>query len=260
MLGMAMDDRATWRPARFGTEERRGAAAAVRDRLQAIYGVRLRAVAVEGSTAKGLDLPESDLELRAVVEGGETHRWYACFRRGLFVGVSLVTEAQARRDAAAVDYEWPSQGDVWDTAQVLYDPDGLYPALRAVAAAAAAAADFMTLTRESLTDLYEHVYKVFTAGEDEATAAHEARQVAFWAANTVALPHRHRYRGSRTLFAESAALPGLPAGYAGRVRGLLALRTDAAALRRDTGALWTAFVPWAADRGITLDDDTLEGL
>ncbi len=249
-----------WRPPRFTTEQRLAVADRVLGRLRARYAAGLLAVALEGSTAKGLDRAESDLELRAVLAGGEEHRWYAFLHRGMFVGVSVVTVERARRDAAEVDYTWPCVGDALFTARVLHDPAGLYAELRALGQAAEERADFMALARDSLADMYEHVYKLFTAGDDGGTAAHEARQVAFWAANTVGLVNRFRYLSSRTLFAESARLPALPEGYGHHVEGLLALCATPGELQSHTGALWAAFASWAADRGSRLEDDAMEGV
>jgi kanamycin nucleotidyltransferase len=249
-----------WTPPRFTTEERLRAADAVLARLRQRYGEALRTVVLEGSTAKGLDRPESDLELRAVVEGGPEHRWYPCFFRRLFVGVSVVTSARLLAEASEVTYTWPVEGDALFTGRVLHDPGDFYAHARAVARLAESRADFAGLAREAAADMYEHVYKVFTAEGDGATAAAEARQVAFWAADTVGLVHRHRYLSSRTLFAESARLPDLPPGYAAHLEGLLSLRTDPAELRRHTGALWAGLEGWLAGRGVRLDDDDLAGL
>lgn len=249
-----------WRPATFTTEQRLAAAREILRRLQDRYGRGLLALAVEGSTAKGLDRPESDLECCAVVRSDEQHRWYAGFYRGMFVGVSIVSPEQALRDAQEVDDNWPVVGDRLWTAQVLHDPTGLYGRLRE--AAAEARADFAALEREALADMYEHVYKLCTlplAGDGDGfaamTATHEAAQVAFWAADAVGLAHRHRYLSSRTMFAESAALPSLPREYGVHLEGLLGPGARASERRDHAGALWAAFLPWAGDRGVRLDDD-----
>jgi len=248
-----------WRPVPFTTEERLRAAERVLDHLRARHGSNLLAVAVEGSTAKGLDRPESDLELCVVLAGGEADRWYAAFHRGLFVGVSLVSPEEAEREAESVTYTWPVDGDRLWTARVLYDPMGLYVRLRALRVGAEAAADWARLAREALADMYEHVYKVFAARPDRETQAYEAAQVAFWAADAVALVNRYRYLSSRTMFAESQRLRSLPEGYAAHLRGLLA-RPEGVGLERHAAGLWTACRAWAAALGIHLEDDDLRGL
>jgi kanamycin nucleotidyltransferase len=246
-----------WWPPRFTREERWCAARTLLRRLRERHGENLLAVALEGSTAKGLDRPESDLELRVVLGAGE-EAWLPFFLDGLFVGISRVGVDAFLRDAGAVDYTWPVVGDVLFTAEVLHDPRGLYAVARQLARAAEARADFAALQRESLADMYEHVYKVFAAGEDEVMVAHEAHQVASWAANTVGLANRHRYLSSRSIFAESERLPSLPPGYGVCLRGLLALRTEAASLQRHTAALWRGMSQWLAERGVRLPDDALD--
>ncbi len=249
-----------WQPPRFSHEQRLSVAQTLTARLRERYRERLVAVAVEGSTAKGLDRPESDLELHVILEGA-AQRWYPFFFCGMFVGISYRSPEEEVARAQQVDYEWPVTSDALFTARVLYDPTGLYDRLRALARDAEREADFRALVREALADLYEQVLKVFTLRDGEALAASVATaRVAYWSAVAVALHHRHRYLSSRTMYEESFTLPDLPAGYEAAVRALLARPADLAAARAAVGGLWLAFREWAKGRGVTLDDDALAGL
>ncbi|WP_029421577.1 kanamycin nucleotidyltransferase C-terminal domain-containing protein [Alicyclobacillus macrosporangiidus] len=257
----AADDFLDWKPKLFSTADRLTVASEVLARLQARYEDRLAAVALEGSTAKGMDRPESDLELRAIFHGDVPHRWYAFFHHGLFVGISYTSVAAEEAKAREVTYTWPVTGDAVWTARVLYDPADVYGLLRALAAEAEARADFTELAREALTDMYEHVYKVFAAHPDDMmTVAAEARGIAYWAAMAVGLVNRHRYLSSRALYAESMTLPSRPAHYADALPELLSLATTADRVRHHVSLLWQSTRAWARELGIRLDDDDLAGV
>ncbi|MCE4049120.1 nucleotidyltransferase domain-containing protein [Bacillus sp. Au-Bac7] len=62
----------TWQPKKFSTEERFEIANKILIELIKQYKQNLLSVALEGSTAKGLDGPESDLELRVVIKERES--------------------------------------------------------------------------------------------------------------------------------------------------------------------------------------------
>lgn len=62
----------TWQPNKFSTEERFEVAYEILNELLNKYKKNLLSVAIEGSTAKGMDCPESDLELRVVINGRES--------------------------------------------------------------------------------------------------------------------------------------------------------------------------------------------
>jgi kanamycin nucleotidyltransferase len=222
------------------------------------YKDSLLAVALEGSTAKGMDCPESDLELCVILRDGLKHRWYPFFYRGMFVGISYKTFEVALKKANSIEYTWPVESDALWTAKVLYDPTNVYETLRSAAKEAEEKADFIALVQEALADLYEHVYKIFTLTEENAiTAAHEARTIAYWAAIAVGLANKHRYLSSRTMYEESMNLPQLPNDYAQHLPELLSLNTTLGNLKNCTAQLWLSFVDWGDRLGINLNDDQL---
>lgn len=236
-------------PPAFTAAEREAVVARVLAALRERYGERLRAVALEGSTAKGLAAPRSDVEFRVLLEPVERRSWRTAFVDGMFVGLGFASPAQALRRARSVDYLWPVAGDVLVTSRVLYDPGGLYPGLRQAALRAEARADFASLVEDALADMYEHVLKLFSLADDALALTAEAREVAFWAAIAVALGARHRYASSRTMYEESLCLGCTPPGFGVALPVLLSPTVDPAALRGAVGVLWPALRTWAAGLG-----------
>ncbi|MFD2640220.1 hypothetical protein [Piscibacillus salipiscarius] len=64
-----------WASQAFTTEDRLRVANQILDVLKEKYKESLIAVAIEGSTAKGLDAPESDLELRVLLDTKYDYHW-----------------------------------------------------------------------------------------------------------------------------------------------------------------------------------------
>lgn len=222
--------------------------------LKERYGDRLVAVMLEGSTAKGYDRPESDLELGVVLIDGKD-RWYPFFRRGMFIGISYKSLASESAAAETIDYTWPVAGDALHHGVVLYDPGGLYPRLRDLNLQALARTDFGELVRDALADMYENVLKLATLKPHEEPAARvSAAGAAHWAALTVALANRHRYPSTRRMFEDSFELASLPEGYPELMRKLLSGDT-VDGLQDTLGCLWPAFVAWAAGIGVSLEDE-----
>ncbi|MCM3034255.1 hypothetical protein [Niallia sp. MER 6] len=79
-----------------------------------------------------MDGPESDLELRVVINGRE-NSWEAFFYKGMFVGLSFSTLEKMKSKARSIDYEWPVKSDSIFTCKVLYDSTNLYDEIRSTA-------------------------------------------------------------------------------------------------------------------------------
>ncbi|KZE69187.1 hypothetical protein AWM68_02655 [Fictibacillus phosphorivorans] len=249
-----------WQPSRFQTEDRYHMANEILCELKNKYGEDLIAAAIEGSTAKGTDCPESDLELRVVVNG-RASGWYPFFYKGMFVGISFSSLDKIHVKSTNIDYEWCVKGDVLFSSKILHDPTNLYDTLREKAKAAEEQADFDGLIRDALADLYEHVYKIYTIHEsDVVTGAHEARQIAYWATMCVGLKNRHKFRSSRSMYHESFQLESLPHDFEQSIKRILSLNTDVQRLKSDVGDLWVSTNKWAALNGITLEESDLSFL
>lgn len=249
-----------WIPQQFTNQQRLAIAKEICEKLKNKYGDGLRAVAVEGSTAKGLDSPRSDLELKVVATGQE-NRWHAFFCRGMFVGISYESPEEFAQGELNIDYHWPVVSDALHTAKVLYDPGNIYANLRAKALAKERVLDFTPLLYDALTDMYENVLKLFCLTAEQSLAAPAAAAgTAYWAAMAVALANRHRYLSSRNMYGESFALPDLPSRYRRSMETLLAGGNELPQLQSAAGELWCSFVVWAKVKGICLDDDELARL
>ncbi len=246
-----------WKPQEFTTDDRLHVANEILENLLRKYGERLISVAIEGSTAKGTDRPESDLELRVVVEGRESE-WYPFFYKGMFVGISFNTVEKIQSKARSIDYEWCVKGDVLFTCKILYDSSNSYQSLREIALETELHTDFNVLMRDALADMYEHVYKIFTIKDtDTIVAAHEARQIAYWATMLVGLKNRHKFLSSRTMYEEAFGFHSLPNNYEMNIKEVLSLHTDVQKLKRFVGNLWSSTAEWAGLHGISLEEDSL---
>jgi kanamycin nucleotidyltransferase len=244
-----------WQLMKFSNKQRFDAAYEILEQLKHRYGDQLLAVVVEGSTAKQLDHPYSDLELRVVLDQRDYHRWYAFFYNGMFVGISYNSIDKVEKDAEDIDYEWPVSGDGFSTAEVLYDPNYLFQGLRRKQETVLDETDFDPLVIEALMDLYEHVYKVFTLHDDETISLYqEVASIGYWAAVTVGLSNRHRYLSAKHMVTESLKLNDVPEGYADLIKHIYEDESPKVVVK----SLWEAFVQWSSEKDIILSDDTLE--
>jgi kanamycin nucleotidyltransferase len=257
---MGVDNINTWYPNTFNSQERLAIANEILDDLLNKYKNNLISVAIEGSTAKGMDVPESDLELRAVINRRESN-WEAFFYKGMFIGVSFSTLEKMKSKAMNIDYEWPIKSDSLFTCKVLYDPTKLYGKLRKTASEIEEQTDFNLLIKDAITDMYEHVYKVFALKDTESLlAAHESRQVAYWALMSVGLKNKHKFLSSRTMYNESFELESLPEGFKQNIQCILSLNTDVQNLKDNVGKLWVSTLKWAEDFNVNLEKDDLSFL
>ncbi|MBN3555641.1 hypothetical protein JYA63_15290 [Fictibacillus nanhaiensis] len=249
-----------WKPQEFTTDDRLYVAHEIFETLLRKYEERLISVAIEGSTAKGMDRPESDLELRVVVDGRESE-WYAFFYKEMFVGISFNTVEKIHSKARSMDYEWCVKGDVFFTSKILYDPTNLYETLKEIALETESQTNFNILMKDALADMYEHVYKIFTLKDsDSIVAAHESRQVAYWTTMLVGLKNRHKFLSSRSMYEEAFSFQSLPDHFETNIKEVLSLHTDVEKLKRFVGDLWSTTSDWARIHGIRLEEDYLSFL
>ncbi|MGM0803825.1 MAG: kanamycin nucleotidyltransferase C-terminal domain-containing protein [Bacillota bacterium] len=250
----------SWKPQEFTRDDRLYVANEILENLITKYGERLISVAIEGSTAKGIDRPQSDLELRVVVDGRESE-WCPFFYKGMFVGISFNTVEKIHSKARNIDYEWCVKGDVLFTCKIIYDPTNLYDSLKKLALETESHANYNLLMKDALADMYEHVYKIFTLRDsDIIIAAHEARQVAYWATILVGLKNNHKYLSSRSMYEEAFKLLSLPNNYEINIQEVLSLHTNVLKLKRFVGDLWSSTAEWAKMHGISLEEDRLNFL
>ncbi|SDJ14779.1 kanamycin nucleotidyltransferase C-terminal domain-containing protein [Salimicrobium halophilum] len=248
-----------WTPEKFTTKDRMKAANEILKELKDKYKESLIAVAIEGSTAKGLDAPESDLELRVLLDKDYNyHRWYAFFYEKMFVGISYNSVSKALEASKGIDYEWSISGDNLETAEVIFDSRNVYGELKANNKAAEQNADFEELFLEATTDMYERVYKVYTLSRmNYIGMTREVANIAYWAALAVGLANRVKYRSNKTMVEDSFALENTPENYEQHVRSLF-LNTDIDDIQNAVSDLWMTFDNWIQQEvGMNLNDDHL---
>ncbi|MFG6494717.1 hypothetical protein P8610_05120 [Fictibacillus sp. UD] len=107
-----------WQPNKFQTQDRYDLAIEILDELKKKYKDDLISVVIEGSTAKGTDCPESDLEMRVVVNGRDSG-WYSFFYKGMFAGISFNSLDKIHSKSTNIDYEWCVKSDVLFTCKIL---------------------------------------------------------------------------------------------------------------------------------------------
>ncbi|MED1603334.1 kanamycin nucleotidyltransferase C-terminal domain-containing protein [Alkalihalophilus marmarensis] len=246
-----------WQPKTFSAEDRLKMTDNILDHFKTKYKKDLLSLAIEGSTAKGMNTPFSDLELRVVLNNYE-NGWFPFFFQGMYIGISMSSREKMLSEASKIDYEWPVKSDTLFTSKIVYDPTELYKELRNIAEKTEGETNFKLLLTEAIADMYEHVYKVFPLTEgDEMAMTNEARQIAYWATLCVGLSNKHRYVSSRTMYKESFHLNDLPDGYEEHMHELLTLETTASKIKQSTACLWTSFEKWAKEDGITLNKHDL---
>ncbi len=252
----------TWSPGSFTTLDRLETADNILRKLKEKYEDSLISVAIEGSTAKGLDAPESDLELRVLLDKEyDFHRWYAFFYRNMFVGISYNSAARVLEESKEIDYEWPVSGDSIVSSTVIYDPHDIYWRLIEQSVQALQNTDFVPLLKEALTDMYEHIYKVFTIDRENSIALKtEVANIAYWCGITVGLANKVRYKSNKFMMEDSFQLKLLPPNYEQTIRKLFE-NDNFDEVKKNTSLIWTAFIEWSsAEFNIDLHDDGLLGI
>ncbi|MCE4049119.1 kanamycin nucleotidyltransferase C-terminal domain-containing protein [Bacillus sp. Au-Bac7] len=147
--------------------------------------------------------------------------------------------------ATNIELEWSVKSDVLYTCKVLYDLTNFYEELRETVKEAEELIDLNSLFKDAITDMYEHVYKLFLLSETVTIIAQEARLVAYWAVMSVGLKNKHTFLSSRTMYKECFELDSLSEAFEQRIRGLLSLKTDVQNLKKNVGELWVATLNWA---------------
>ncbi|WP_173915930.1 kanamycin nucleotidyltransferase C-terminal domain-containing protein [Halobacillus sp. Marseille-Q1614] len=249
-----------WTPNKFTNEDRLKTAYKILKNLKGRYKDSLISVAVEGSTAKGLDAPESDLELRVLLDKDfNYHRWYAFFYEGMFVGVSYNSVSRTLEASKVIDYEWSISGDNLETAEVIFDPHYIYDDLKVNNKFAEQNANFNELIVEAITDMYEHIYKVFTLSSTNYIGiTQEVTNIAYWSALTVGLANRYKYKSNKNMVEESFVLNNIPENYELNIRSLF-LNAQLNDIQSAVSNLWVTFDNWAYQEfGINLNDDKLQ--
>ncbi len=185
------------------SEERLELARQVGTRLRNEHGRSLRALGVYGSVSHGTALPNSDLELLAVMGGSIEIRPNRWLEADVLVDCRSATEERLVEEARRIGPDWGVKADSYRHQFVIRDPDSVFPRLREASLAIPEKA-FKGALEESRWDLHEARDKVRNglALDDRVRAVAAGWDFAWTAAMRVALLTRKPYESKSTLWAE----------------------------------------------------------
>ncbi len=251
-------------PQPFDHAERLRRAQEIAGRFSSHYAGRLLGGAFYGSLARGSDGPFSDIEMMFVVAGEQFERNYEWSAGPWKAEVNVLSEDVFFAQARELDGDWPVTHGAFLYNAPFMDAGEIFAHGRA-AALGHTDAEFNGLIGEVLVgDLYEAVGKVRNglALQRPELIAPFALAAARFGACLVGLSNRHVYRSGSTIYSESLALPGQPAGYDALARMVMAGRLDdPAQVAAAVNAFWSGAEAWAAGLGIRLRqelDDLLD--
>lgn len=240
-------------------EERMEIARSLHTMILDTHGEAILAVLVTSSTAKGLDLPYSDLELTAVTRDGSEIEGQSYYYRGLLIEIDYPEASKLLRSVRQVTALWPIVADGYRDIIILFERDGWTRQLRQ-ALDERDASDFSRGIRMSLTTMLEDRDKVRNAqaeGDGFGVIA-LAADVGYWAANVVLFLNRRPMITTRWFYRRAFECPDQPPAFRALVellRGVVHSSVDQVA--RTVEQLCDAVTAMARARGITVESDTL---
>ncbi len=234
-------------------EERWALAQEMATQIRALHREDLLALGLYGSVARGQDRPYSDLEMLAVLKRAGEDRTYEWTPGPWKAEVNFQSRDTLLGQAAEVDELWPLTHGAFVFVKPLYDPEGFFPELRAVALGQPEARFREALRALIVGELYELVGKVRNAHEDRFWTALPplAMQTAFYGAMLLGLAHRHLYTQGERVFLEALELPDPPQGYGALVKRVTSGRLDdPQGVVAAVETFWEGVEAWADARGL----------
>ena len=221
------------------------------------YGEDVLAVFVTSSTARGLDLEFSDLELTAVHRDGSAPLSRSYYHRGILIEVEHIEESRILDQR--MRRQWPISAGEYRGRIVLYERDHWIERLDA-ALEARDAADPAPAQRAALLEVLEYRDKLRNARlvGDETSLRAFAFFLADGAANFVLFLNREAMVTTRLYFHQAFESPLQPPGFREHMEVLLGLRRSRPeTLAEAAEILTTGLVQLGAARGITTESDEL---
>jgi len=236
-------------------QERQVVADSVAARLLEVYGDRVAAIGIYGSTARQDDGDFSDLELICIVaEGAEAD--YEWLHDGLKIEVNIANWATIMKRAAEVDDNWSQTHGAYVHVRALHDPQGLFPKLRRIATSPSPESVTRAMRGIIVGDMLDRLTKVRNAelSAPSSPIPELAVLMAQYGAWLVGLANRHLYGGSQTVLPRALLLPDRPKGFDELCRMVLSgdmrdFPTLATAIER----FWDGVVDWATRHGIPVE-------
>lgn len=238
-------------------EERMELAGRLRDLILERYRDSVLAVFVTSSTARGLDLAYSDLELTAVHRVGTTPESRAYYHRGILIELEHVDETTIL--AQKMRRQWPVSAGEYRGRIVLYEQDRWTERLDA-ALDARDAADSGPALRAALLEALEYRDKLRNAVliGDEVSLRAFGVFLADSAANFVLFLNRQMMSTTRMYFHQALDCAQTPPGFREHMETLLGVRAaDAGAIVAAAEDLVTGLVQLAAAAGIVVESKVL---
>lgn len=234
-------------------------AAALKDRILATYGDAVLAVFVTSSTARGLDLPFSDLELTAVVRDGTDIESKSYYHHGILIEIEYPEDARLLKNARRVTSDWPVVAGGYRDILVLFERDGWTRRLQE-ALDERDAADFTRALSHAVTTMLEERDKVRNASleRDSFTLRALAADVAHWATNVVLFLNRRPMVTTRWFYRQAFECPEQPVEFRQMVevlRGIAPASNDE--IVETAERLCAAVAELAARRGVMVERDDL---
>jgi hypothetical protein len=231
------------------------------DWLKGRHGEDLLGVALYGSMAHHEDGEHSDVEVWAVLRGGEKAPDIKIIHDGMIVEVNYFTKAGAEAAASTTSGIWPISVDGWKTTIPLHDPEDLFPHL-------AKLGEDVDTTKlldglgPTLVNFFESLCKMrnaVAAGEDT-FAKLWSSGMAIRAAVFLALLNGQHFNGTRNLLTKPKDFRTLPDHFwedylplAGGDGSAAELLEHAERLYRGCYSLWSA-TGRAFPEGVPLED------
>lgn len=221
------------------------------------YADTVLAVFVTSSTARGLDLEFSDLEVTAVHRDGSAPESRSYYHRGILIEVEHIEESRIL--APRMRPRWPVTSGGYRGRIVLYEKERWTERLEA-ALDAHDAVDPAPAQRGALIDLLEYRDKLRNARRtgDEIILRWCGSYVADSAANLVLFLNRRAMVTTRRFFRQALECPEQPPRFREYLEILLGVRSAAvetiAAASED---LTNGLIEFAAARGIDVESEEL---
>ncbi|MGQ0548162.1 MAG: kanamycin nucleotidyltransferase C-terminal domain-containing protein [Armatimonadota bacterium] len=243
----------------MGHHERIEIAGRLAEEILRAYGDAVHAVFVTSSTARGLDLPHSDLELTAVVRDGVEIEEKLYVYRGLLIEIEYPQESAIIKNTGRVTWRWPIVAGGYRDRIVLYEREGWLRRLDLVMDERDGS-DFRHGLCHATTALIECRDKLRNARlvGDDLVARFNGFLIAEHAAVLVLFLNRRWMTTSRWLFSQASECPAQPPDFRRLVEILIGVVPSTLDAVADAGErLCADIVALAGSLGISVESDAL---
>ncbi len=225
-------------------EQRLAAAHQITADALARHGPAILAVGIYGTTAIGLDGPHSDLDMTFITRIDISHESVVNTQDGLLVNLDYQTW-----DESVAEARNPELAGTWADFLVLYDPEGLFPALRAIAGALSDEEYAKAFARKVADDAATAMRKIRNAvvAADRAHFISACQSYSEAICRAICLRNRRYVTGHARLRETTKQLPVVPDGFVTLIDTI-----SGASAATDQDAYDAAEALWAQIQGCVL--------